>query len=99
LNLVEVDGHLFVGVDFFSYKIRDYLFVGRAYTGLAVVTIFESKEFAAIMLPSAALLPQFSRLNSGHKDLYCTGPVHLFPDNVFHFSYGPEAERKIGVNP
>ena len=82
-----------------SHKIGNHFLMGWSEAGVTLMAILETKELSAVIIPPAALLPKLTRLDSGHKDFYCAGPVHLFPDDVLHLSYGPEAEGKIGVNP
>ena len=98
LDLVEIDGHLFVGMDFFSDEIGDDLFMGGSETGIPVMPVFESQEFFSVVIPSTGFLPQFGGLHRGHEDLDGARAVHFLPDDLFHSLDAPETGGKIGVD-
>jgi hypothetical protein len=57
LDLVEIDGHLPVGMDFFPHQIGDHFFMGRAQTSIPIVAILKPQEFPPIVFPPATFLP------------------------------------------
>ena len=98
LDLVEINGHLFVGMNLFSHQVRNHLFVGGPHAGLPVMTVLEPQQFTAIIFPPATLLPQLGRLNRGHENFDGACPVHLLPHNILHLPDGLKTDGKVCIN-
>ena len=57
LNLVEVHRQLLVAGDLFAHQVSDDFFMSGAYAVIALVAIFQTQQFRAVLLPAARLLP------------------------------------------
>ena len=89
LDLVEIQGHLPVGVHLPAHQVGDHLFVGGAEAVVPFVAVHEAQQFLAVDPPAAGLLPEFGRLHRGHQDLLGPGPVHLLADDALHLGQHP----------
>ncbi len=81
LDLVEVDRQLLVAVQLIAGQVGNDFFVGRAHAEFAVVTILQSQQFGAVLLPAPGLLPQLGRLDGGHQDFQCACLVHFLAND------------------
>src|SRR5690606_28835761 len=57
LDLIKIDGNLFIASDFVTNKIRYDLLVCRAETKGVGMTILEAGQFRTELLPASRLLP------------------------------------------
>ena len=99
LYLVKIDGKLFVGTNFLPNYVRYYFLVCGPQTEIPFSSILEAEQFFSVVIPPGAFNPRLSRKHRGHEKFYGSGPVHFFPHYVLDFSYGPESQRKIVVDP
>ena len=72
--------------------------MGGAEAVILVLSVAESQEFLAIMLPSPRLHPDFARLHHGQQNLLSPGSVHLLADDVFDFLHASPCQRHEGVD-
>ena len=66
LDVIEIFGQLFVGIDFFADDVGDHLFAGGAEAEFVVVAVGNPQKFVAVKIPAAGLFPQVGRLDDGH---------------------------------
>ena len=66
VDVVEIFGQLFVGIDFFADDVGDHLFAGGAEAEFVVVAVGNPQQFVAVKIPAAGLFPQVGRLDDGH---------------------------------
>ncbi len=97
LDLIEVERQLFIRAQLIADQIGDDFFVRRAEHKRAIAAIDKTQQFRTVLLPAAALLPQFSRLNHWHRHLDSTGVVHLFTHDIFDFFQDAQAGWQPGV--
>ena len=81
LYLVEVDWQLLVAVQLIARQVGDDLFVSRANAEFAVMTVFQTQQLRAVLLPTAGFLPEFSRLYPRHQHFQRAGLVHFFAND------------------
>src|SRR5476651_1426098 len=65
---------------------------------VALMATLDPQQLLAVEAPAARFDPELGRLNGGHEQLDCTGPVHLLPHDRLHLFYGAKTERPGGVD-
>ena len=99
LNLVEVEGQLLVALYLPAPQRRDDFFVGWSEAEITVVTILKSCQLRPVLLPATRFLPQLGGLDHRHGNLQGAGPIHFFPDHLFHFPEHAQAQWHPVINP
>ena len=97
LDLIEVQRQLFVRAQLVTDQVGDHFFMRWAEDERTIATVSNTQQFRAVLFPTAALFPQFRRLNDRHQHLDRTGVVHLFTHDVFDFFQDAHAGRQPGI--
>ena len=84
LDLEEVQRQLFVRADLVADQIGDHFFMRRAQHERTIAAIDETQQLGAVLLPTAAFLPQVGRLNHRHRHFDRVSIVHFFANDVFN---------------
>ena len=98
LDLVEVEGQLFVAAHVVPHQIGDHLFGGRREAEAAIVTVGHPQQFLAVNLPAARFLPKFGRLDGWHRQLAGAAFVELAADDRLQLGHAAQAEGQGGVD-
>ena len=98
LNLIPVDRHLFVRLDFTSRHVGDDLFVRWADHEIALVAVFETQQFGAVLLPATGFLPQLGRLHRRHEQFNRARAIHFLAYDLLDFAHAAQPHRHQGVN-
>ena len=97
LDLVQIDGQLFVAVQLVAHQVGDDFFVGGACTELTVVAVLQAQQFGTVLLPATRFLPQFCRLDTWHQHLEGTGGVHFLAHDPLNLAHHPKTHRQPRV--
>ncbi len=97
LNLIEAHGQLSVGAHFAAHQVGDDFLMSGTQTVVTLVTILETQQFLAVVLPAARLLPEIGGLNHRHEQLLKAGGIDLFAHHVGDFVNDSQAQRQINV--
>jgi hypothetical protein len=98
LDLVQVDRQVAVGPDAAPENIRDHLLVGRPIEHRPLVTVGDPQHLLAVIVVTAALLPELGRLDRRHEDLVASGAVHLLADDLLNAAQHAQAERQPTID-
>ncbi len=98
LDLVEVHRQFAVRADVAADEVGDHFLVRRPEAEVAVVAVLHPQQFLAVLLPAAALLPQFGGAEGRHQDLLRAGAVHLLAHDLFDLAHDAQAERQQVVD-
>ena len=97
LDLIQVEGQLFVAAQLVAHQVGDHFFVGRAGAEVAAMTILEAQQFRAVLFPAPGFLPQLSRLGARHQHFQRAGSVHFFTNDGFDLAHHLQAHGQPGV--
>jgi len=81
LDLVEVEGELFVAGEAGFHEVGDDFFVGWAQGGGSAVAVGELEEEVAVVLVAFGVFVEFHWHEGGHEHFGCTGGVEFFADD------------------
>ena len=98
LDLIERDRKVAIGAQLAAHEHRDDLLVRRAEAEVAIVAVLEAREFGAVEIPSARLLPDFGRLDDRHHHLLAADAVHLLAHDVLDLDDRPPGQRQEVVD-
>ena len=65
---------------------------------IPLVAVLESEQLRPIVIPSAGMLPEFSRLDCRQQHFLGAGAIHFFPDDLADLGEHPVAQRKPVVD-
>ena len=99
LYLIQAHGQVAVRPYRFSDYIHDHFLVRGSQTEIIAFSVCQAQKFRAVIIPSAAFLPEFRRNDHGHEQLRGIAPQHFAAYDVLDFTYDPEPGRQIVVNP
>ena len=98
LDLVHVDGQLFVRGHGSADDVGDDLLVGRTEAELTVVPILDPQQFGAVLGPAPRILPQLGRLDRGHDQLGGSGAGHLLANDGRELGQRASRQGKVVVD-
>ena len=97
LNVVQVDGQLFVGAQLIAHQGRDGLLVGGTQDELATMTVVKAHKLLAIGVDAAGLAPQLGVDHDRHHKLLGAGSVHLVAHDVLDLTDRAPGKRQVGI--
>ena len=86
LDLVIIDGQLFVTVEFPARQVGDNFFVRRTKAEIPLVTIADFKHLWAKYFPATGFLPEFRGLYCRHQYFQSAGAVHFLANDGFNLA-------------
>ena len=98
LDVVEVERQALVGLHRRAEDVGDHLLIGRAVEHRAVLPVANAQHFLAVILVTAAFLPEFCGLQRRHGKLDGACTVLLFADDRVHLVEHALAERQPGID-
>src|SRR5208282_3577042 len=97
-DLVKILRQLPIGIDFGGGGGGDD-FLGRgAENPFTIATVLQFEQHVAGGFVTAALLPDFRRLERGHEHFERAGTVHFLTDDLLDLAQGAQTERQKGIN-
>lgn len=96
--MVEVERQVLVGLHIGTEDVGDHLLVGGTIEHLAVLAVLDAQHFLAVVIITAAFLPELGRLQRRHQKLDGAGAVLLLPDDPVDLVQHTFAERQPGIN-
>ena len=97
LDVVQVDGQLFVGAQLVAHQGRDGLLVRGAQDELATMTVVKAHKLLAIGIDTAGLTPQLGIDHDRHHKLLGAGSIHLVAHDVLDLADRAPCERQIRI--
>jgi hypothetical protein len=96
--VIEILRQQFVATQLLARNVGDDLFAGRLDHEIALMPILHAQQLGAILLETAALLPQLGGLHDRHQQLDGAGAVHLFADDGLDLADNAQTHRHVVVN-
>ena len=97
LNVVQVNGQLFVGAQLVAHQGRDGLLVRGTQDELATVTVVKAHKLLAIGVDAAGLTPQLGVDHDRHHKLLGAGSVHLVSHDILNLADRAPSKRQVGI--
>ncbi|MNK60160.1 hypothetical protein D3C87_792880 [compost metagenome] len=98
LDMIEVQRQVLVGLHIGTEDVGDHLLVGGAIEHLAVLAVLDAQHFLAVVVITAALLPELGGLQRRHQKLDGAGTVLLLADDLVDLVEHAFAERQPGID-
>ena len=98
LNLVHRHRKLLVRRCIHRNQSSHQFFMGRSQAIISAMTILKLKHFFPVHIPTAALLPNFSRLHDRHQNFLRAGLIDFLADNIFYLLDRTESQRQVRIS-